>query len=291
VTDWLLVMVPLLVLPVVLMFGFAGCALILGIDEPTHGPKPDPPAPPTPPTPPAPPTPPTPLKYDDLVAKIGSLRGWWRLGDATPPVARDSASMPHDGTYTGGVTLGEAGPPGIGGDSAALFDGATASVEVAYAMLLNPPDDFSVELWVKPGSVKPTGQTLMRSLDKDAAGFRGFALGVFQDNSKNVQVTASVGDGTPTPQTSQSVLSPGAFHHVVLTYQRSSGTLTLYVDAVSVGTKTNVAYVANAQQSLFIGSGGPTGSFFNGHLDEVAVYGEALALTEIQLHHKTGATA
>ena len=49
--------------------------------------------------------------------------GYWRLRESPGQPAADSSQNGNHGTYNGGITLGL---PGFqGGDTAALFDGAT----------------------------------------------------------------------------------------------------------------------------------------------------------------------
>jgi hypothetical protein len=51
--------------------------------------------------------------------------GYWRLGERPGQPAADSSPNGNNGTYNGGITLGQRLRPLLGGDTAALFDGAT----------------------------------------------------------------------------------------------------------------------------------------------------------------------
>ena len=64
--------------------------------------------------------------------------GYWRLGEPPGAVTTtvDSSANGNDGLCSGGITFGE---PGLfGGDTAALFDGATGRVSVPNSPTLNP---------------------------------------------------------------------------------------------------------------------------------------------------------
>ena len=64
--------------------------------------------------------------------------GYWRFGESLGQPAADSSPNGNDGTYNGGITLGL---PGFqGGDTAALFDGATGIVKVT-----NSPESQSAQ--------------------------------------------------------------------------------------------------------------------------------------------------
>ncbi len=85
--------------------------------------------------------------------------GYWRFGEAPgAPRARDESPNRNDGTYSGGITLGQ---PGFhDGDTAALFDGRTGRTVVPNGASLNPqfismeakiswngPNDFQQRTW------------------------------------------------------------------------------------------------------------------------------------------------
>src|SRR5690242_13514517 len=65
--------------------------------------------------------------------------GYWRFGESSGPAAADSSPHANAGTYHGGITLGQQLRPLLGGDTAALFDGATGIVTITNTPELNPP--------------------------------------------------------------------------------------------------------------------------------------------------------
>jgi len=131
-TEWAFVLTPLMVLPIVLLFRFVGCAQIAGLEAPTPvettSPPAQPPASPaTPPAGPPPPPPPpitTPPRYRDYIMgepnNPGSVKNngvvpnkanvvaYWRLVDtASATVAHDEKGF-QDGQY---VTTVQGLPP------------------------------------------------------------------------------------------------------------------------------------------------------------------------------------
>jgi hypothetical protein len=75
-----------------------------------------------------------PTKYATQVLADKPI-GYWRLGEA-PGTSAAVALRGDNGTYSGGITLGQ---PGLhGGDTAALFDGATGRIVVPNSSALNP---------------------------------------------------------------------------------------------------------------------------------------------------------
>jgi len=79
-----------------------------------------------------------PISFATAVLADGPI-GYWRLGEAPGNAnAIDVSGKANNGTYSGGITLGQ---PGFhGGDTAVLFDGATGRIVVPNSDTLNPPN-------------------------------------------------------------------------------------------------------------------------------------------------------
>ena len=70
----------------------------------------------------------------------------------------------------------------------------------------------------------------------------------------------------------------GQWHHFALT--RNESTYTFYADGISLGSVNNSSFIPNANASLTIGQAEGLG-FFNGRLDEIQIFDQALSETEI----------
>lgn len=303
----LILLVPLLILPVVLLLAFAGCQLLAPLDPHESAPQQqDPNPPPAPPSKPPPvglpPTTPTLVSYEDLILHhTPGLVAYWRLGDpAASPSARDSGPNGLDGTYYGGVNRGTSvGALALkeSGDLAAAFNGTNGFVEVKTPQpQLLAPSSFSVEAWVFPqGDPNVAGwvteQYVVSSHGHASGVDYGFELKVIRERDPNAGVQGLVytGLGSPSEQSVALSLSagPGAqWRYLVMTYNGVAGTtdyktLRLYVDAVEVQPPTSGAtYAVNLIAPLRIGAGrqanGNPDKFFNGLIDEVALYNVAL---------------
>jgi hypothetical protein len=83
---------------------------------------------------------------------------------------------------------------------------------------------------------------------------------------------------------------------VAVTY--ANGVETLYIDGVAVGQLTKPAAIYSTEYRYFLGTGfaggwtGGNGSwhFFQGRLDEVAVYQRALTAADIAQHYGSGSS-
>jgi len=150
-TDWVVLLTPLLVLPIVLLFRFVGCGLdVKGTADPDIPlpPRKDPPAAP-PATPPLVPTPittppnyrryilgefPNPgmVKNPGVVPNGADVVAYWRLVDAPASVDAKDEKNVQKGTYQEGQTLPAIAPtgttPGSKGQSPAHFVPGQASL-------------------------------------------------------------------------------------------------------------------------------------------------------------------
>jgi hypothetical protein len=93
--------------------------------------------------------------------------------------------------------------------------------------------------------------------------------------------------------TAPGALTAGVYQHVALTYDKTTGVATLYINGV-IATQTNLGiFTPKTDTTLTIGQR-PPGSFGNGPLnffgaiDEVSVYNRALSPAEIQAIYNTG---
>lgn len=253
-------------------------------------------------------------KYPNVVGREPNGASYWRLseGETGNAIAIDSApDMPMNGEYKNLPGLSRNVPGALAlvhdpVDKSTEFDGVQGYVEVPYHLLLNPPLDFSVEAWIQPLGSAAEAQVVVGSYDLDGAKVvRGFLLEVEMAPAPKVRahvgfggdataIEASLGDGT----------EHGGWRHVVLTYENISKQLKLYVNAdngtpdAQLGGTTGppVFFVSNTNKPLRIGAGlNPTQStnaaqHFKGRIDEVALYRACLDGTMVRAHFLAGST-
>jgi hypothetical protein len=282
-SEWLILLIPVLVAPVVLLLAFAGC-------EPFGA---------TPSETPKPPDQVSRPPYDQVILGTPGLVSYWRLGEKSGAVAEDIGPAKRNGTYKGSVTLGQT----VGAlaardplDKAAEFGAGNDHVEVQWTGLHNPPS-FSLEAWIRPGA--SSDQAIVISswrLDQNVT--QGFDVGVPRTGAPRIRGRIGTGSGG-TREVEWPVTGPAlgaVWRHVVLTYDGSSKALQLFVDGNAAALESGLDYAANddASQPLRIGAGrqlnqpaqtGPA-NFFLGPIDEVALYNTALSATQVQDHFK-----
>ncbi|MFT4297058.1 MAG: PKD domain-containing protein [Micropruina sp.] len=204
---------------------------------------------------------------------------FWRFDETTGTTAADSGRAFNDGTYRNGVTLGEEGV--IAGNRAARFDGSD-DVVTSNGIFSNPAV-YTVEAWFKTTST--TGGKII--------GFGNAQSGNSGSYDRHVYMLANgkLAFGTYTGQstviTSNVSFNDGGWHHVVAS-QSSSG-MKLYVDGEIQATNPQAGAQAYDGYWRVGGDNSWSGNpYFNGTIDEVAVYSTELPLGRVVAHYQAG---
>jgi hypothetical protein len=204
---------------------------------------------------------------------------------STYPRATDSLST-NTADYKNGVSFGVAGAITGSTDTAARFDGLNDFVQAAGTTGIPVGASArSVELWFKTTSsakqmlfdygTPATNQKFSLSLNAGGASMTAWAGGAGSD--KTFTPTAAVNDGL--------------WHHLVETYDGTS--ITLYLDGVALASQTAVRATVMDPYGFSIGAGLNTldpnsPAYFDGTIDEVAIYTAALNQATVTNHHQFG---
>lgn len=205
---------------------------------------------------------------------------YWRFGEpAGSVVAADSSPNLDGGAYSGGVTLGAAGAIKGDSDTAASFDGSTGLFSAGQSQ--PSPTTFSVDAWFKTTST--TGGKIIGFGDEQTASSSNYDKQVYlTDAGKLVFGTY---DGAPEVITSAASYNDGKWHQVIGT--QGPGGMALYVDGQKIGanpTTTNQSYTGYWRvggDNLDGWPSAPTSYYFNGTIDDVSVYDQALSRTQV----------
>jgi hypothetical protein len=219
--------------------------------------------------------------------------GYWRLNEKSGITAKDFSGNGYDGTLAAtGVTQNQPGALTGAGDSdaSASFSGSIGTVEIPYNANLNT-SVFSAEIWAKATGGAGTHRSPMTQ--RNIAGGGPYAYGFMVYAGMDNTWTASVGDGITASGTGwKNIIGPAVilntWNHLVLTYDGTKASL--YVNGTLVGTNTT-PYAPNTSRPLRIGAGATEGVgtyYFNGSLDEAALYDYPLSATQIAAHYNSG---
>jgi hypothetical protein len=272
-TSSVIIAAPLLIAAIVMAVRFVGCGL------PTNGLLAN-------------------SSYSGTVSGTAGLVSFWQLNEPSGTTAVDSADG-NNGTYEGGVTLHVGGlvssDASDSNNFAAQFDGHSGYVKVPFAGNLNPPQ-FTVEALVQPSVIDANTHVIVSSDTGYQVALNANSFQASVGHSGNFQPPVVVNAGAQT----------GQQYYVAMTYD--GATLQLYVNPdasdgfpfflsnENTGNKcynsAAVAYTPATSNELRIGAtadGGP-GEFFNGAIQDVAVYNRALSFEEIVQHYWIFAT-
>ncbi len=219
----------------------------------------------------------------------GAPVGYWRLDESTGTNFQNLGSIgaTGDGTASGGVTLAVAGPrpPTFTGlettNQAAHFDGGSGNMAVNFTPDLNPSAAFTVEFWVKPGSLGTGYRCPLSSIDFVTGGRAGYV--VYQSPGNQWEFRLGRGDTiTYVGVAAGGTVQTNTWQHLTGVYDGVAVRLYMNGSLVASNALTGV-FTPNTTQKFRLGTSGSSTSpyWFDGDLDEVAVFNRALSEAEI----------
>lgn len=203
---------------------------------------------------------------------------YWRFGESGRTVLDWGGT---DDTQTGsGATRGVSGAINGDSDSATKFRGALSSVTYSTE-LIQAPDEFSVEGWFKTSA---TGM-IAGFGDRTGRDSSSHDRKIYIDSSGRLSFGLYPGEtGVQTIVRTTGNVRDNAWHHFVATLDDSG--MALYMDGKKVGSRSDVKRGQNIFGYWRVG-GDNTWSgnkYFNGDIDEFAIYPRALTTEEVDAH-------
>jgi RHS repeat-associated protein len=214
-------------------------------------------------------------------------RAYWRLGESSGTAAADSTGNGQAATYFG-PTLGQSGAFAGDANTAASFDGTddyVRSDETFNDTLV------TVEAWIYLTSYPSAGSTVIGFTQGLGSTTRDKVLYVTPSGKLEWYAYDTIsGHTTSTPSTT---LSLGQWHQVVGVFDGSH--LIAYADGQEVGrTSATATYTSYGGDNLYVGGGvlsvdgSNTISYWNGKIDDVAIYNYPLTADQILTHYVAG---
>lgn len=213
---------------------------------------------------------------------------YWRLGDTSGTSAVDASGNSRPGTYTGGFTLNQNSLlPGESTNGAVLLNGSSGYITRASESAFNV-SALTAEAWVKSTNtttrqtiicrddVSTNRQFILRTLGTSTDTGQGgyIELVLFFTGSVTVRFTASAN------------VCDGYIHHVVATYDGVN--VKIYVDGKNVLTTAETRSMLSVTTAVFVGMLGNSSTYWNGTIDEVAMYGYAVTAAQVRSHYQAG---
>lgn len=174
----------------------------------------------------------------------------------------DSTANHNNGQASGNLRMNVTGQI----DGADQFDGVSSYVDCGDSESLKGMTALTVEAWVRPDLLPPSGTGIVAKWSSWAAGTGGSYI-LWQGG------TGKVGWGVITETSTvylydTPVLQPGQWYHLVGTYDGSQ--TELYINGAQAGTPTAITgKIASTNDPCYIGR--YTTPYFNGTIDEVRI--------------------
>ena len=220
--------------------------------------------------------------YRDEVL-VDSPSAYWRLGETSGTTANDERSA-NPGSYINGVLLNQPGALASEANPSASFDGVNDYVSAPASSSLDMTSAVTVELWAKRRASTGTYQVLVGKPGDGQSKNENY--GVWLNTGNRYQ--AYFGNGTTFATVQTSAVTDTNWHYVVAT--DDGATVKIYLDGVlKESTSTTLQLTANTKPLNF-GRANSNAYFFNGWLDEVAIYPSVLSATRIQAHYNKATT-
>lgn len=214
------------------------------------------------------------LDYED-----GGCIAHWKLDETSGVTIEDESDNNLDGVSqndaSGMTTTGKVG-------TALNFDGSTDYITVSDPaggeLDFGESGDFSISAWFKT-SVTGANQVIVSK--------GNYWVMVTSGNVFQVGISDGVG-GTAVVDGSSNICD-GEWHHIAGTFDRS-GVLTVYLDGSVEGTPADITGEGDIDSSydFYIGvTVGPL-SYFNGDIDNVAIFNRVLSAKEVEYLYNSG---
>jgi hypothetical protein len=170
-----------------------------------------------------------------------------------------------------------------------LVNGTTGYAEVPNAPALNPPGDWTLELWFKDDSPKGFEHDYVNLLNKgdrqtNAEAPYSVALGYGQ---LLVGTRHDWADEALNYDLRLAGIDPSKWHHLAATFQANTRTVTIYLDGVRVAQGVWTRASRGNTLPLQIGRNGPsTGKLFTGQLDDVRIWNVARSAADVSRSYR-----
>jgi hypothetical protein len=254
-------------------------------------------------------------RYRDRVLSKKPV-GYWRLGEAAGPVAKDESGFNRQGAFHGTPMLHQPGALKHDDDTAITLDGKGSYVEIpddpAFSVATSG-QGMTVEVWMRPdvlGFPGDTTEPFIHWLGKGEEGRHEWALRFYSRATERPnRISAYIfnpGGGLGSGAYFEDALTPGQWLHIVATYDPANNAnpkagVSIYRDgalrkgpgiAGSSGALYSKYQIAPAHGAapLRLGARDLGHHFLTGGLDEVAIYPQVLSAAEIREHWMIGSS-
>jgi hypothetical protein len=221
-----------------------------------------------------------------LVQCPSGIVSYWKMDENGGTTVYDYLGL-NNGTFTNKVvwTTGKINSGVFLNGQAPGGTGSGPYINIPDSSILRVVRDITVMAWVKPVDVATWHQVVCKRLYQATDPYNSYIIDTTDTGSNNRwRFCVSNGNaGSGRCVTDTEPLTPGVWTHLAGVYDGSA--LKIYVNGVLKNTTdaSSVGNIGYTSQSLRIGtSNTDPGQYFNGTIDEVAIFNRALSASEIQ---------
>ena len=202
------------------------------------------------------------------------LVGHWKLDETTGSRAADAAARGHDGVLLGGLSFDGNSVEGVIGKGL-CFDGDDDRLYIEALSV--PTGTFTIALWFKPdfdlrGDVGRTYMTFWGGPARPQGDKPYFVIG--KAEGARMRLYISVGETQQYVDSITDSWSASKWYHAAAVYDR--GYAKLYINGVLEGSAVH-AGSHYGSSGFYVGGRRDLGSSFEGNLDDIRIYDEALS--------------
>jgi len=217
--------------------------------------------------------------YDDMILAESSLVAYYKCDEVAGGSIADTLRL-HDGTLSGGYTLGDNGIFGRYPDGKSIrFNGSTGFMTLANSFDLGT-GPWSLEAWIKRYNLAMTADhAIFGATETGPGGFLISAGSIVPVDRLSAFSSAYAGPYTT------ALTDTDFFHHVVVT--KWDSTWKIYLDNVEV-SGTNAGETSDAGLRIIGNNPSVGNTFFNGWVSAIAIYKKALSAADVDRHYDAG---
>ena len=224
-----------------------------------------------------------PSVYNASILGLNPLN-YWRLGESAGVTAIDQGSGGNNATYTNGVTLGAAGSLAGDADTAADFDGVNQYVDAGNINVAGT--GITLAAWINIDDFDNPDQRIISKANGTLEADHTWMLSTIQVGGEyHLRFRLEAGGTAQTLTAPVGALTTGQWHHTVATYDVATGRMFLFLDGERVADVYHSVggTVGSNAQNVFIGANPNDNSrAFDGRIDEVAIFEEAITGSKIE---------
>ena len=209
-----------------------------------------------------------------LTSTTPGLVSYWRLGESSGTTAADAQGV-ASGTYVNEPKLGVSSLLKGETDTAVDFDGENDYVSITPVAALNMTSEVTLEAWIKADALQ--GTVLRRN--------NSYELRAQSDGSVLFRVW--VGENVQSLTSAEGKLKTGTTYHLAGTYDGSE--MHIYLDGEEIASKAQEGSMTHDSNTLYIGRNDFSNTYFDGVIDDVSIYDQALSRETLEQHYEAGA--